>query len=220
MFRRFSIVSMMVALAYLGSVSARAQHDGHDHSGHDHSHDHAGHDHAEFNMDAWMKMMSPGKNHEVLAGMVGTWDYTTKFWMDPAAPPTESKGRAKAVAKMGGRYIASHHEGKMEFPGPDGKMTEWEFEGLAITGYDNIQQKFVSTWIDNMGTGIMMAEGKYDAATKTFTYTAEMPDPTGSKVKIREVIRIINDDKHVFEWYETRQGTEVKTMEITYVRRK
>ena len=33
------------------------------------------------------------------------------------------------------------------------------FKGTGIEGYDNGKKKFVGTWMDNMGTGIMMSEG-------------------------------------------------------------
>ena len=36
-----------------------------------------------------------------------------------------------------------------------------------------MKKKFVGSWVDNMGTGIMFSEGTYDPATKTFTYTSE-----------------------------------------------
>lgn len=43
-----------------------------------------------------------------------------------------------------------------------------------------------------MGTGIMMSEGDYDAATKTFTYTGEIEAIFGMKQKNREVVKIIH----------------------------
>jgi hypothetical protein len=57
--------------------------------------------------------------------------------------------------------------GKMQMPGPDGKMKNMTFKGMGIEDYDNVKKKFVGTWVDNMGTGIMMSEGDYDVATKT-----------------------------------------------------
>ena len=58
-------------------------------------------------------------------------------------------------------------------PGADEKMMEMSFKGMAIEGHDDVQQKFVSTWIDNMGTSIIMSEGTYDPSTRTFTYRYE-----------------------------------------------
>ncbi len=40
------------------------------------------------------------------------------------------------------------------------------------------------------------------------------------KQKIREVIKIVDKDHHIFEWYEDRGGQEAKTMEIAYTRKK
>jgi hypothetical protein len=41
----------------------------------------------------------------------------------------------------------------------------------------------------------------------------------GMKTKIRETIKIVDKDHRVFEFYEDRGGTEVKTMEIKYTRK-
>jgi hypothetical protein len=84
--------------------------------------------------------------------------------------------------------------------------------------YDNVKKKFVGSWIDNMGTGIMFSKGTYDPTTKTFTYTSEFEAIPGVQQKIREVIKVTDKDHHTLEWYEDRGGTEVKTMEIAYTR--
>ena len=110
--------------------------------------------------------------------------------------------------------------GKMDMPGADGKMKSMTFKGHGLEGYDNVKKKFVGTWMDNMGTGIMMSEGDYDPATKTFTYTGEYEAIPGMKQKIREVVKIVDKDHHTFEWYEDRGGQEAKTMEISYTRQK
>jgi len=103
-------------------------------------------------------------------------------------------------------------------PGPDGKMMDMEFKGTATDGYDNVKKKFVSSWIDNMGTGIVISEGTYDTATKTFTYYAETEMMPGMKTKIRQVLKIADNDHHTLEFYEDRGGQEVRTMEIKYAR--
>lgn len=167
------------------------------------------------------ELAKPGENHKLLANGAGTWTYTVKFWMnpDPSAAPSESTGVAVTKEVMGGRFFTSEHTGKMQMPGPDGKMMDMEFKGFSIEGYDNVKKKFVSSWIDNMGTGILNSEGTYDAATRTFTYHAEYVPMPGMKTKIREVIKLTDKDHHTFEFYENRGGTEVRTMEINYTRK-
>ena len=170
-------------------------------------------------MAMMMALSKPGDNHKVLAGVVGTWSYTVKYWMSPDAPPMESSGTAVAREAMGGRYFITDHTGKMQMPGPDGKPVETEFKGMSVEGYDNVKKKFVSSWIDNMGTGIMNSEGTYDAGSKTLTYRAEYEPMPGMKTKVRETVKLTDKDHHTFEFFEDREGKEVKTMEINYTRK-
>jgi Protein of unknown function (DUF1579) len=173
-------------------------------------------------MTQMMELAKLNENHKLLADLAGTWSYTVKMWMnpDPSAKPEEYKGTAVRKPMMDGRYFVMDVSGKMQMPGPDGKKKDMTFKGMSFEGYDNVKQKFVSSWIDNMGTGIMLSEGTYDPATKTFTYNAEGEFIPGMKQKIREVIKIVDKDHHTFEWYEDRGGQEAKTMEIHYTRKK
>ena len=169
-------------------------------------------------MAEMMEMAQPGKNHQLLAGLVGTWEYKMKFWMVPGAPPSESKGVSTRKAALDGHYFILDSAAKMQMPGPDGKMMDVQFKGMAIEGYDNVKRKFVSTWIDNMGTSIVMSEGTYDPTTKTFTYHYEEEMVPGMKTKVRQTVKVLDQDHHVYEWYETRSGVETKTMELDCTR--
>jgi len=173
-------------------------------------------------MAQMMELAKLNENHKLLGSLAGTWTYDIKMWMnpDPNAPPQQSKGTAVRKPMMDGRYFIGEFTGKMKMPGPDGKMKDMTFKGMSFEGYDNAKQKFVSSWIDNMGTGIMMSEGTYDPATKAFTYTSEIEMLPGMKQKVREVIKIVDNNHHTFEWYEDRGGQEAKTMEINYTRKK
>lgn len=160
------------------------------------------------------------ENHKLLGELVGTWNYTVRMWMnpDPSAKPEEYKGTAVRKSMMDGRFYVLDVTGKMMMPGADGKPKEVTFKGMGLEGYDNVKKKFVGTWVDNMGTGIMTSEGDYDAATKTMTFTGEYEAIPGMKTKIRETVKMIDKDHHTFEWYEDRGGKEAKTMEISYTR--
>jgi hypothetical protein len=171
-------------------------------------------------MKQMMEMSKLNENHKLLADMNGNWNYTIKMWMnpDPNAKPQESKGTATRKSVMGGRYFVMDVSGKMQMPGEDGKMKDMQFKGMAVEGYDNVKKKFVSSWIDSMGTGIQGSEGTYDPASKTFTYTMEMEPMPGMKQQVREVIKVTDKDHMMLEWYENRGGQEKKTMEIAYTR--
>jgi hypothetical protein len=171
-------------------------------------------------MKQMMEMSKLNENHKLLADMNGSWNYTIKMWMnpDPNAQPQQSKGTATRKSVMGGRYFVMDVTGKMQMPGEDGKMKDMQFKGMAVEGYDNVKKKFVSSWIDSMGTGIQFSEGTYDPAAKTFTFNMEMEMMPGMKTPVREVIKMIDKDHMLLEWYENRGGQEKKTMEIAYTR--
>ena len=161
----------------------------------------------------------PGANHQLLAERDGTWDCKVTFWMAPGSPPTISTGTAVRKSVMGGRYFVMNTTSSMQMPGPDGKMQSMNYEGMQIDGYDNLKGKFFSTWIDSMGTGLLISKGSYDASSKTFTYHLE-EDMGQGKTEVRETLKIIDNDHNLFEWFEGHGGKEVKTMEITYTRKK
>lgn len=170
-------------------------------------------------MAQMMELGKPGENHKLLAELAGSWTYTMKMMMDPSTgKPSESKGTATRKAMFDGRYFTFDVSGKFQMPGKDGKPMDMNFKGMAIEGYDNVKKKFFSSWIDNMSTMMMVSEGTYDAASKTFTYMAECEMMPGVKTKMREVIKVVDKDHHNFEMYEDRGTGETKTMEIAYTR--
>src|SRR5215510_13873747 len=112
-------------------------------------------------MKQMVEMGKLNENHKLLSTTDGNWTYNIKMWMnpDPNAKPQESKGTANRKSVMGGRYVVMDVTGKMQMPGPDGKMKDMQFKGMGVEGYDNVKKKFISSWIDNMGTGIQFSDG-------------------------------------------------------------
>lgn len=165
-------------------------------------------------MEAWQKAATPGDRHKQLASQFeGTWDAKMTMWMDPSAPPAVETGKSVNTTVLGGRQLRMDYSG--QFMGQP-------FQGVGYSGYDNVKRKYVSSWMDNMSTGLFVAEGDYDPASRTYTYRAQMPDPMrgGAMVPIRQVVRVVDNDHHVFEMHETRDGKEARTMQIEYTRAK
>lgn len=164
-------------------------------------------------MKAWMEYMTPGEMHTMLAKYDGKFAAEVTIWMDPTAPPTKSTGIAQNKMILGGRYQESKFKG--EFNG-------MPFEGQNIIGYDNAKKKFITTWIDNMGSGVMMYEGDWDAEKKAVLFTGSMVDPmTGDKCEMRETFTLVDDNTQLMEsWCKTSDGKEYKNMEIKYTRKK
>lgn len=163
-------------------------------------------------MEAMAKMCTIGDQHKQLEAFVGEWTTTCKMRFTGEAPWEESAGTCTAKMVLDGRFLHMEHKGT---------MMGQPHVGISTTGYDTMKGKFVSTWMDNMCTGITMSEGTYDPSTKAYTYHTQMPCPMkeGDTIKVRYVIKMDGKDKFTFEWFETQDGKEVNTMIISYVRK-
>ena len=163
-------------------------------------------------MEAMMKAASPGEHHKPLQRYVGDWTYTMKMWMAPGQPAMESGGTVHAEPILGGRYVQSVYKG--EFMGHP-------FEGRSTDGYDNVAKQYVSSWVDNAGTGIMSSTGTCDASCKSFTYQASMLDPmTGKKIDTKQVMTWLDDNNYKMEMFMVdASGQSTKTMEVTSKRK-
>ncbi|HEV8611341.1 MAG TPA: DUF1579 domain-containing protein [Thermoanaerobaculia bacterium] len=163
-------------------------------------------------MEMMAKYSTPGPEHKKLEAMVGTWDTTAKMWMDPSAPPQESKGVAENKMVLGGRFLEQSFEGT---------MMNQPFTGKGYTGYDLYKKQYVSTWMDSMGTMIMSATGNTDPSGK-LTMTGSMDDyMTGKKMDFKETMTMVDNDHQMFEmWMTGPDGKMFKTLEIHYMRKK
>ena len=162
-------------------------------------------------MEAYQRMGEVRAEHKQLETFVGDWKTTTSMWMDAKAAPEKTEGKTHIESKFGGRYIELHHESKYQGQ---------PFNGEGLMGFDNLKGKFFNTWIDSMSTGMWLAWGTYDAATKTYTFHGSMEDPMApsTQFKVREVVHVVDPSHYTFEWYETHKGKEGKTLQIDYVK--
>ncbi len=111
-------------------------------------------------MEMYQKLATPGEPHKLFATLAGSWTTTTKEWMEPGKPPTESTGTAEMKMVLDGRFL------QQEFTS---QMMGQPFSGIGIDGYDNLRKRYVTTWIDTWGTGIFQMEGTASADGKTIT---------------------------------------------------
>ncbi|HET8809956.1 MAG TPA: DUF1579 domain-containing protein [Flavobacteriaceae bacterium] len=161
---------------------------------------------------AWEAYMTPSDVHKMLAEEVGSWTNEMTFWMVPNGEPTKATSTAEIKMILGGRYQQTNYQGD---------MMGMPFEGMATVAYDNSTKEIISTWIDNMGTGMLVLRGKYDGTGKTITTTGSMVDPiTGKEIKVREVYTIVDDNTRKMEmFYTEKNGEEYKSMEIIMTRK-
>ncbi len=161
---------------------------------------------------AMMAAAAPGEHHRHLDYLVGSWNTKVTFWMAPGQPPMQSTSSAEAKWILGGRYVESIHKGDvMGMP----------FEGHGTEGYDNLAKQYVGTWVDNMGTGIMVSKGTCSDGGKVHSSEGEMIDPmSGQTVKVRSVVTAVDPNSYRMEMYMTAPGApEFKSMELVATRK-
>jgi hypothetical protein len=152
----------------------------------------------------------PGPNHKLLERWVGKWDTTMRMIM-PGAAPVESRGTAEFSWLMEGRWLQE----KMT-----GDMMGHPMQGFSITGYDNFNKCFVSTWVDNHTTMMVHSSGSMDQSGKVLTMFGKMDEPmTGEHNKtVRFQTTIIDEDTHRLNIDEVQYGPPFTVLEITYKR--
>lgn len=162
-------------------------------------------------MELWKKLATPGEPHKLFASLAGSWTTQTKEWMEPGKPPTESTGTAEMKMLLDGRFLYQEY---------NAQMMGQPFSGIGIDAYDNMSKKYVTAWMDTMGTGIFVMEGAASADGKTITLKGSHPEPGGGKMTHRAVWKIVDNNTQTFDMYGAHHGgKEMKMLEISYTRK-
>ena len=157
-------------------------------------------------MKAWAAYATPGNEHKLMADEVGTWNCEMTFWYEPNGKPEKATSTANVKMILGGRYQEAIYIGT---------MMGQPFEGKSTLAYNNASKEFTSTFIDNMGTGMMVGFGKYDEKTKSIEFKGDMVNPmNGIKTPYREIYTIVDPKTRKMEMFDMKNGEEYKSMEI------
>ena len=139
----------------------------------------------------------PGKEHEELAKMEGTWDAVVK-----TTDGGESKGVAEYKMVCEGMWLSSSFVG--DFGGQ-------KFSGQGLDGYDPAKKQYSGVWCDSMTATPLVMTGTKDASGKVLTMTGE-----SGGTKFKAVTTEESRDKQIFKMF----MDESELMTITYTRRK
>jgi hypothetical protein len=161
---------------------------------------------------AWTDFKTPGAMHRLLAKANGQWKESISTWQSPSAQPQKTASTCVNTMILGGRYQQSVHKGTiMGMP----------FEGISTIGYDNVRKEFVSTWIDNMGTGFMEMAGTFDSIANVIHFKGTTTDPiSGRTSDVREDFKFLTNDTQLLEMFAPQMAgkPEFKVMEIKLTR--
>jgi hypothetical protein len=165
-------------------------------------------------MQACIAAGTPGKMQALLAKDAGEWSGKTTMWMGPDGEPMTSECTSTVTPIMDGRYVKVEMKGDMPGMGP--------YHGGGVYGYDNVQKKFVSSWIDNHSTGIMQGEGELSQDGKSITWEHKAWCPiTKKQITVKEVDTKIGDNKSKLEMWgdDPKTGKNYKMMSIELTRK-
>ena len=158
-----------------------------------------------------MAASAVGDEHKYIATNVGEWEVASKMWMDPKGAPMEYKGESKAKMVLGGRYLME--EFKSNIMGSP-------YEGLMLQGYDNLQKRYFSIWMDNMSTWPSISYGQVDEKGK-FVSDGTMYDistPAGRPMHFEVTPK--GDNSNLFEMFDDKPPFgKHKSFEMLYTRK-
>jgi hypothetical protein len=150
--------------------------------------------------------------HAALARLAGRWSVKQTVWATAGGAPAIDQGEAEFSMVLDGRHLRQD----LRIAAKDKP-----FQGLGYIGYDTAAKRFFSTWMDVNFTGLIVAEGQYDAAAQRYDFKARIPDPArpGTTMALREVMSIQDDDHFSYDYYETHDGKEAPAVHLEYTRR-
>ena len=134
--------------------------------------------------------------------------------MDPSQPPSTSSATDVVSMTMNGLYQVTDFSST---------MMGAPMQGHGLMGYDKMKNKFVLSWVDNMGSGIVRMEGDYDKSTKTLSMAGKQSDPSRNmETDIRQELKFHDDGTYTMSMYGTGHDgkSEEKFMEGTFHRKK
>lgn len=159
------------------------------------------------------EMPKPGPEHAWLAKRAGQWEIKSKMRFGPDAPWMNSTATEECTVACSGFWLVCTFKGSvMGIP----------FEGRQQIGYDQYKKKFVSTWIDGMGSYLSVLYGTRSDDGNVLTLTGTMYDPQQEKdINTKIVVSITSDDESVMQMFMPGpEGKEFMTMQLDYKRKK
>lgn len=144
----------------------------------------------------------------IVAMEAGTWDAAITFpAREAGAAPTTARGVQVNEARSGGMWMLNRFS-----------VEGTPYEGTGVWGYDRTTGRFSGIWADNNDAQIRMDDGRWDAATNTITWTADMAQPDGRHLRLLTT-STFNGDTRTFRSVALTRAGEVPLVEIVFTRR-
>ena len=157
-----------------------------------------------------MEVGMPGDEHDQLARLVGDWNVSGAFYLNPGADPMPTTAKASFKSIMGGRYIIQDY---------DSNFAGMPYQGMMVMGYDRIRGEYMSIWMDNWNTVPSQSYGEMgeSGAIEMETEMVDLMTPDGRMG--RSSMEIVSDNEMIFRmWDVMPDRSEWMIMELNYTR--
>jgi hypothetical protein len=150
---------------------------------------------------------TPGPEYDIFEKDLGDWDVEiTNYAM---GKPEVTNG-TESNRMMGGFWMISNFQGN---------MMGLDFKGHGTHGYDSEAKKYIGSWMDSLGPGVMQMTGEYDKEKETLTLVGMAPGPDMKPAKHR-LVTAYKDGKRTMTMYITpKDGEEAKFMQMVYTKK-
>lgn len=146
---------------------------------------------------------------QVVAMEAGTWDAAITFPSNqPGTAPTTARGVQVNELRSGGMWMLNRFS-----------VEGTPYEGTGVWGYDRTTGRFSGIWVDNNDAQIRMDDGRWDPATRTITWSADLVQPDGRHMRLIAT-STFNGDTRIYRQSALTRAGEVKLVEIVFTRRR
>jgi len=152
----------------------------------------------------------PGKHHQHLKLMAGTWDVKSKMYM---VPGQVMEGIFVEVARIqpGGFWLISNF---------DGKFMGMPFHGHSVLGYEAHKKQYTGNWVDSLASVMVHSTGYCKMNGKLSVMTGKGYDPMKKRnVTMKQITEIKDANTKIFKMFDVQGKKETLIMEAIYKRR-
>lgn len=154
----------------------------------------------------------PGAEHAKLKALEGTWEVSGKASMMPGTEPMKGTGTMDNRLVLGGKYLQS--SGRVDMGGFNSDL-------MATIGYNLYLKKYFYIFFIADTGGFVVSEGSFDKDGQVLTLEGAEELPDGQEMKVKVIIRLLGEDKHVMEWwFPGEDGKPFQAAEYTFTRKK
>lgn len=154
---------------------------------------------------------APGPRHTALFALEGEWSVVLSDVSPTGAETDAYRGQATLGWILGGRFL--RWDASIDFGGASGKTT-------GFLGFDSLYSEYELMMISDLSQGMEVARGTGELSGPGILFTLDQVDPrTGTHVRARSRLRLIDHDQFVLEQLGGSQDGEERVVRVSHYRR-